>query len=101
VIGESTPRSQVEDVKRTVELAASRCHVEVTTLIIPGLNDSEQEIEDLSNWLANISEEIPLHLTRFFPNYKMKERPPTPVDTLIRARQKAAERLKYVYIGNV
>lgn len=94
-------RGTFENVKKTVELAAAKCHVEVTTLLIPGLNDSEQEIGNLSSWLADISDDIPLHLTRFFPNYKMKDRPPTPLDTLARARKKAAERLKYVYVGNV
>lgn len=94
-------RGSLNNVKETVEAAAGRCHVEVTTLVIPGLNDSVEEIGELASWLASISREIPLHLSRFFPNYKMTDIPPTPVDTLTRAREKAMGHLKYVYLGNV
>jgi pyruvate formate lyase activating enzyme len=94
-------KAALDNVKETVEIAAKRCHVEVTTLVIPGLNDSVEEIGELASWLASISREIPLHLSRFFPNYKMNDIPQTPVNTLIRARDKAAEHLEYVYIGNV
>jgi pyruvate formate lyase activating enzyme len=91
----------LDNVKETVEISARRCHIEVTTLVISGLNDSMEEIGKLSEWLASISPEIPLHLSRFFPNYKMVDRPPTPVDTLEKARDKAREYLRYVYLGNV
>ena len=65
------------------------------------MNDSVEEIEELSKWLSSISPEIPLHLSRFFPNYRMTDRPPTPVETLKKARDKALERLRFVYLGNV
>lgn len=91
----------LEDVKRTVEIAAPRCHVEITTLVIPGLNDSREEIGKLAHWLSSISEDIPLHLSRFFPQYQMRDVPPTPVDTLKNARDEALKHLKYVYLGNV
>ncbi len=94
-------KAALENVKKTVELAAPHCHVEVTTLVIPGLNDSVEEIAELSAWLASISTAIPLHLSRFFPNYRMTDRPPTPLQTLERARRKASEYLEYVYLGNV
>ncbi len=94
-------KAALENVKKTVELAAPHCHVEVTTLVIPGLNDSVEEIAELSAWLASISTAIPLHLSRFFPNYRMPDRPPTPLQTLERARRKASEYLEYVYLGNV
>ena len=94
-------KGKLSDVKKTVEISAKACHVEVTTLIIPGLNDDINEIEDMSKWLSSISPEIPLHLSRFFPNYKMTDISPTPKDTLIRAKNKASEYLKYVYIGNI
>jgi len=54
----------------------------VTTLIIPGKNDSAEEMESLSKWLANIGKAIPLHITRFFPHHKMSDLPPTPISTL-------------------
>jgi pyruvate formate lyase activating enzyme len=94
-------KGTLKNVMETVEAAAGRCHVEVTTLVIPGLNDSMEEIEKLSEWLAGISPEITLHLSRFFPNYKMNDRPPTPVETLEKARETALKKLKYVYTGNV
>jgi len=94
-------KGALDNVKQTVELCAKKCHVEITTLVIPGLNDSAEEISRMSQWIASISPDIPLHLSRFFPNYKMNDRPPTPVDTLVRARDKATEYLKHVFLGNV
>jgi len=94
-------KATLENVKDTVVLAAKACHVEVTTLVIPDLNDGPEEIEEMSKWLASVSPEIPLHLSRFFPNYKMQDKPVTPRETLERAREKALEHLKFVYLGNV
>lgn len=94
-------RAALDDVKRTVEISAGKCHVEVTNLIIPGLNDSMEEIEELAKWLASVSVEIPLHISRFFPRYKMTDVMPTPVETLIKAKEIAEGYLKYVYLGNV
>lgn len=91
----------LENVKQTVEKAASKCHVEVTTLVIPGLNDSVEEIGKLSKWLSGISPDIPLHLSRFFPNYKMQNREVTPISTLEAAQKKSLEYLNHVYVGNV
>ncbi len=87
----------LENVMESVELASKHCHVEITTLIIPGLNDSTHEIEELSKWLSTISRDIPLHLTRFYPNYKMSHINPTPMDTLINLKNIASKYLKYVY----
>lgn len=87
-------------VKRTVEQAARQCHVEITTLIIPGLNDSVEEIASLAKWLSGINADIPLHLSRYFPNHKM-ELPPTSVATLEAVASAAREYLNYVYLGNV
>jgi len=76
--------------------------VEVTTLIIPDLNDSEQELRDIANFIGNIDPSIPWHVTRFHPTYKMVDRPATPIATLRRAREIGLEAgLKYVYQGNV
>lgn len=90
----------LETVKRSIALAAEACHVEVTTLIVPGENDSQAEMRDLSGWLAGISPEIPLHVSRFFPRRRMTDRPPTPVETVYRLAEIARERLRYVYTGN-
>lgn len=88
-------------VKNSIEIAAGSCHVEVTTLIIPGLNDSEEEMEEISSWLASIDPEIPLHITRFFPNYKMTDRSATSPEKIYSLVKIAREHLKYVYTGNL
>jgi pyruvate formate lyase activating enzyme len=94
-------KGTLETVKESVERAARSCHVEITTLVIPGLNDSPAEIGKLAKWLSSISSDIVLHLSRFFPHYKMLDIPPTPVKTLEEARDSALSYLKYVYLGNV
>lgn len=90
----------LEVVKRSISLAASACHVEVTTLIVPGENDSEEEMRALSGWLASLSPEIPLHVSRFFPRHRMAGRAATPVETVYRLAAVAREKLLYVYTGN-
>lgn len=90
----------LETVKRSIMLAAGHCHVEVTTLIVPGENDSEEEMRALSGWLASVSPDIPLHVSRFFPRHHMTDRPPTSVETVYRLAEVAREKLKYVYTGN-
>jgi pyruvate formate lyase activating enzyme len=85
-------------VLRTVEAAvrAGR-HVEVTALLVPGRNDSPAEVDALAGWLAALGESIPLHLARFFPNYRM-EGAPTSVASLESARDTARRHLRHVYI---
>ena len=90
----------LEHVKNTIEQAAKKCHVEVTTLVIPDLNDSIEEIGKLAEWLASISSDIVLHLSRYFPQYKL-DKPATPLKTLNVAAEKASQYLNYVYLGNV
>ena len=90
----------LETVKRNIAVAAEYCHIEVTTLLIPEENDGTDEIRALARWLADISPDIPLHLTRFFPRYRMTDRPPTPVETVYRLADVARETLRYVYPGN-
>jgi len=90
----------LETVKRSIALASECCHVEVTTLLVSGENDSVGEIRSLARWLAGIDRNIPLHLSRFFPRYKMTDRPPTPVETVYALAETAREQLTYVYTGN-
>jgi pyruvate formate lyase activating enzyme len=76
--------------------------VEVTTLVIPGLNDSENELKDIANFIKGVGVEIPWHVTAFYPTYKMLDRHPTPIATLRRARDIGLEAgLRYVYTGNI
>lgn len=90
----------VEKVKRTIKAAAKSCHVEITTLLVTGLNDSEKEISELSEWISSADTDIPLHLSRYFPAYK-SDKAPTDVNTIFKAKEIAEFYLKYVYIGNV
>jgi len=76
-------------------------HVEITTLVIPGLNDSDKEIKKIADFIASINKNIPWHISRFFPMYKMKDREITPIETLRRAEEIGKKCLKYVYLGNV
>ena len=87
-------------VKNTIAITAANCHLEVTTLIIPGENDSDEEMKALSNWLSSISPDIPLHISRFFPSWKMQDREATPVETVYRLADIARRKLKHVYEGN-
>jgi pyruvate formate lyase activating enzyme len=91
---------RLEPVKETIESAAKACHVEVTTLIIPGENDSEKEMKALSGFLAGLSPDIPLHISRFFPKHLYADRNPTPVTTVYRLAEVARESLNFVYSGN-
>ena len=93
----------LDTVKRFIEKASSRCHVELTTLIVPGLNDAEAEMRALTDWVASLpdGEEIPLHITRFFPRYRMTDRAATERKTVLRLTEIAGEKLKYVYPGNM
>lgn len=87
-------------VQSFIKEAAKYGHVELTTLIVPGENDREEEIEEMAKWIAGIDPNIPLHVTRFFPNWKMQDRPPTEVDMVYHLAQIAGKHLKYVYTGN-
>lgn len=91
----------LETVKRSIELAAKYGHVEVTTLVIPGENDSVDEMEELAGWLASVDRHIPYHLSRFFPTYKMTDKPPTPVESMQKLADIARVHLEHVYLGNI
>jgi len=77
--------------------------LELTTLLIPGLNDSDAEIDAMTRWVAGqLGPDVPVHFTAFHPDFKMRDRPPTPAATLARARRIAAGNgLRYAYTGNV
>lgn len=76
--------------------------IEVTTLIIPDGNDSDEELKEIAKFIRDIDKGIPWHITRFHPCYKMLDRPVTPISTLHRAREIGLNMgLKYVYIGNI
>ena len=92
-------------VKDFIQTAAQTCHVELTTLIIPNENDSEEEMRELSTWVAGLenqlNKKIPLHITRFFPAFKLTDREPTPVTTIMHLVEIAKENLEFVFPGNI
>ena len=86
-------------VKRTIEIAHKRSHIEITNLLVTGLNDQKNDIDALIDYVAAIDKNIPLHFSRYFPNYKYSKSP-TSAKTIEYAYEKAKEKLHYVYIGN-
>ena len=86
-------------VKQTITTAYDKCHVEITTLIVPTKNDSVTEMEQEAQWIASLSPEIVLHLSRYFPRYK-SQIDVTPLETLLLLQQTAKKYLNHVYIGN-
>jgi pyruvate formate lyase activating enzyme len=95
--------AQIDPVKETIRLMKQLgVWVEVTTLIIPGHNDSDKQIRDIAGFIHSVDPSIPWHLTQFSPTYKLTDVPRTPVETLRRAREIGFEAgLQYVYEGNI
>ena len=90
---------KLEPVIQTVETSIKRCHVEITCLIIPELNDSPDDMRKLAKWLNSLDPDTPLHINRYYPSYNMKT-PATGYETLIGLKEVAKEYLNHVYIGN-
>lgn len=90
----------LHDVKRFIEMAVRKCHVEITALIIPGKNDSEEEMQRLSLYLSQLNPEIPLYVSRFFPRYRMQDRKAAPAAWIYHLAEVARQHLRYVYPGN-
>ena len=93
-------KGSLQPVLKTIQLASKYTHVEITNLVIERKNSSPEEIHRLAEWIANIDKGIPLHLTKYFPAYKMKLSE-TKYEVLTAAKKIAEEYLDYVYIGNV
>ena len=87
-------------VKDFIKEAVKTAHVEITTLVIPGVNDSDEEIREMASWIASLNKDIPYHLSRFFPAYKMNDATATPIRTVYRLASVASEYLTNVYTRN-
>jgi pyruvate formate lyase activating enzyme len=83
-----------------LRIAASLCHLEVTTLVVPGLSDSKEGIQAIADFLASLSPDIPLHLSAYHPAWKHAS-PPTSPELLSLLRKVAMKKLNYVYLGNI
>lgn len=90
----------LEVVMHSIRRAAETCHVELTTLIVPGENDTEDEMRRLAAWVADVSPSIPLHVTRFFPRWRMTDREATDIMAVYSLAEIAREYLESVFIGN-
>ena len=90
-------------VKDTIErlAALASCHLEVTTLVVPGLNDDEAQVDAIASWLADLDPDIPYHLSRFFPHYRMSDAQPTPIATMRHLGKVAHRHLDSVVLGNM
>ncbi len=87
--------------ERVEDCVKKNMHVELTYLMIPGRNDDMEEVRSFVDWVAGLSKDIPVHFTRFHPDYLMLDVPMTPLKTLEEARKIGLEKLRYVYTGNV
>lgn len=90
----------LEQVCRFIQMAAGRIHLELTTLIVPGLNDSSEMMEAEAAWIAGIDADIPLHVTRYFPCYQMNNGRPTDAEVVCCLAKRARKYLKHVFVGN-
>ncbi len=96
-------KARLAPVLASIELMRKKgIWVEITTLVIPTINDSDEELTSIARWIAKTDKTMPWHISAFHPSYKLMELPRTPVDTLTRARKIGfAEGLRYVYTGNI
>ena len=91
----------LDTVKATIAAAQGRIHLELTTLIVPGFNDDDESMREETAWIASVSSQIPLHLSRFFPRHRLKAASATSPETMRRLEKVARENLTYVYLGNL
>lgn len=91
----------LDTVLEFIRTAAKSSHVELTTLVVPGENDTAEEMRKLSAWVAGVDKTIPLHVTRFFPRRKMQNKQPTDINLMRKLADAATENLETVLLGNV
>ncbi|MBQ5343667.1 MAG: AmmeMemoRadiSam system radical SAM enzyme [Acidaminococcaceae bacterium] len=90
----------LEMAKAFITEAVKNAHVELTTLIVPGENDTPEEMESIARWIASLSSDIPLHVSKFFPRWNMVDRNETPAGRVYRLAEVAKNYLQFVYTGN-
>ena len=92
--------ARLEPVLETIKRCNENCHIEITTLLVSDENDSLEEVREIAQFIASVNEDIPLHLSRYFPRYKMINEA-TKIEKITEAQYEAKKYLKYVYVGNV
>jgi pyruvate formate lyase activating enzyme len=90
----------LEPVLKAIKIATKACHIEITTLLVSGENDSLEEVEEIAKFLSSIDKDIPLHLSRYFPRYRF-ENPPTDIEFMMEAEIEAKRYLNKVKLGNI
>lgn len=90
----------IETVQSTIQKCYNKCHIEITYLVIPGENDTEEDFEKLADFLYSLNSEIPVHLSRYFPHYHFTA-PKTSIQTLKTGYEIVSKKMKNVYLGNV
>ncbi len=91
----------IDTAKTAISMAAGKIHLELTTLIVPGFNDDPAVMHQEAAWIASLSPDIPLHISRFFPRHRMQATPATPPETVLQLARVAREHLNFVYTGNL
>ncbi len=99
-IYEKTLGGDLDAVMKTIETAHKHCHIEITNLLVTGLNDRKYDINRLIDYVSSIDKNIPIHFSRYYPNYHY-DKPPTPEKRLEYAYVQAKEKMNYVYLGNI
>lgn len=96
------PAGALDAVRHTIEVLAAEpgCHLEVTMLVVPGMNDTDAHMRSLSRWLASVDRGVVLHVTRFFPRWHMSDARPTDVRLVYHLADVAREELDCVLVGN-
>jgi pyruvate formate lyase activating enzyme len=92
--------AKLEPVLETIKRCNDNCHVEITTLLVSDENDSLEEVQEIAQFIASVNKDMPLHLSRYFPKYKM-ENEATNIETMLLAKEEAKKYLTHVYVGNV
>lgn len=92
--------ASLDPVLETIKTCRHKCHVEITTLLVSDENDSIEEVREIAQFISSVNDEMPLHLSRYFPRYKMNNEA-TQIEKLMDAKHEAEKYLKYVYVGNV
>jgi pyruvate formate lyase activating enzyme len=93
-------KGDLDRVCESIRIVAGCAHLEITTLLVTGMNDSFDEMDRLTDWLASVNDHIPWHLSRYFPNYSY-QRPPTDIDFMVEIYIMAKKKLHHVYCGNI
>jgi pyruvate formate lyase activating enzyme len=93
-------KGKLSNVLDTIKTAASKCHVELTTLIVTGINDEIKEMKDIIDFIYSVNPDMPWHISRYYPSYKYNA-PATDINFILRVYEEARKKLNFVYCGNV